>query len=204
MGVTRGWQAVPVAANSYVSNVSALIVRRSMYVTDDERPRTYVDLERFVSSDDPIVHLLARTVQEQASVIRELAENARDVRRPKRKRMDKRVREIARDVIQAELFERAAPTVTRKSRAKGHLFYSRTEFDTRLRAAIAEIWDPQNFQKLTVASVLTHLHIASANTLSGMLEDYGYTRPHETLSKCLHRLADEWHPEWRGINRQRF
>lgn len=115
-------------------------------------------------------------------------------------------RHYARRALQEELFDTAVlrrPRPKRSPRAKGHNAYTRAEFDPELHRTLRALSDPENLDKVTVVRVLAFMPV-SKNTLWGLLKDYGYAQPHETLARCLRRLADEWNPEWRGVNRQRF
>jgi AraC-like DNA-binding protein len=121
---------------------------------------------------------------------------------------ERRIRELARDVVQEQMFDEAVPKLPRRNVAgkqhnPGHASYTAAEFDKKLREAVRALCDPRELDRLTVKKVLTLVNV-SPNTLRDLLKDYGYAQAGETPAKCLHRLADEWHPEWRGINRQRF
>jgi AraC-like DNA-binding protein len=179
--------------------VSALVLPERV-VSDDEPPKGWFE----------ILRMQAEALREANETNRELIENMLDARRQERdKLMERRIRELARDVVQEQMFDAVVAELPRRNVARkqshtpGHVSYTAAEFDKKLREAIKALCDPRELDRLTVKKVLALVNV-SPNTLRDLLKDYGYAQPGETPAKCLHRLADEWHPEWRGINRQRF
>lgn len=164
--------------------------------------RTYAELEG--GDDDEQLPLLpVKVLEKQLKKLK---------KRLRREEKEKRLRALARKVVQEELFDHATPAVTRKkadrtdkpAAPRDHkATYTAAEFEPKLRETIKQLCDPTQLDKLVIRRVLDCMHITQ-NTLWDELKDYGYAHEGETCSKCLNRLADEWHPQWRGANRQRF
>jgi len=106
------------------------------------------------------------------------------------------IREVAREVIQQEMFDNAAEARTnhttsrkRRSDAGGSKLYpDKAVFEPKLKQALGGQWLP-NEEKL-----IEDLTIGSRGGLLNVLTVHGYRRPGEKLLACLRRLVDEWYP----------
>lgn len=165
--------------------------------------QTYGDLE---GSDDDDVQLPLPLVKKLSKRLKKLKKRLR------REQKERRIREVVRKAKQDDLWDDALAPVARKNADQaekpppeaGKVTYPEpVEFDEKLRRTLKRLCDPAEYDKLTVKRVTAKdgMNIA-ANTLWPLLKRYGYAREGETLSKCLNRLADEWHPQWRDVNRQ--
>jgi hypothetical protein len=187
--------------------------------------RTYGDLE----GDDgerqpPLFPARKVTKREMLEVLRVQAEDIHDLlqkvlgpqQRLLREQEERRMRALARSVVQEELFEQVAHPVVRKKadralKPPAHSTYpDAAEFEAKVRATISGLCDPEQLDKLTAKRAVAEMNV-TPNTLWGLLKDHvradtnqPYAQPSETLARCLNRLADEWYPQWRGRNRQRF
>jgi len=144
-----------------------------------------------------VLRLQAEATQQQAKLLDKLL---RRVLGPPqlsgRDQEERRLRKMAREVVQEELFEYAAEPVVRKKadRPERHpraRMYTPSEFDPKIRGVLRRLRDPREFDKVTNRRVATLLHLSQGNLWS-LLKDYEYARPGETLARCLRRLADEW------------
>jgi hypothetical protein len=184
--------------------------------------QTYGDLEGDADEQQPSLFPARKhTKRDMLEVVHLQAQDIHDLlqkvlgpqQRLLRDQEERRLRELARRVVQEELFEQAPRPVVRKKADKAHkpahasanaTYPDPVEFEVKLRATIKLLCDPEQFDKLTIERVRAELHVAAPNTVFSTLKRHGYVHAGETQSKCLNRLADEWEPQWRGVNRQRW
>jgi hypothetical protein len=181
--------------------------------------QTYGDLEGDADEQQPSLFPVRKvTKREMLEILRVQAEDIHDLlqtvlgpqQRLLREQEERRLRELARSVVQEEIFEQGPrPVVRKKAHKPAHASANATypdpvEFEAKLRATIKQLCDPEQFDKLTIERVRACLNVAAPNTVFSTLKRHGYVHAGETQSKCLNRLADEWEPQWRGVNRQRW
>jgi len=169
--------------------------------------RTYGDLEGGSDGQLPlfgkgnehevleVLRLQAEANRQQARLLDELLHQVLGSKRTF-DREERRLRKMAREVVQEELFEYAVEPVVRKKadRPERHprtRIYTPTEFDPKIRGILRRLRDPRQLDKVTNRRVANLLHLSQGNLWS-LLKDYEYARPGETLARCLRRLADEW------------
>jgi len=187
--------------------------------------RTYGDLEGDDDEQQPSLFPTRKvTKREMLEVLRVQAEDIHDLlqkvlgpqQRLLREQEERRMRDLARSVVQEEMFEQAvvrkkADRARKPPRPPTHSTYpDAAEFETKVRATVRDLCDPEQLDKLTAKRAVAEMNVTS-NTLWDLLKDHvradtnqPYAQPGETLARCLNRLADEWYPQWRGKNRQRF
>lgn len=160
--------------------------------------RTYADLE---GDDEQQLSLLP---------VKKLKKRIKQIKkRLRREQEERRIREVALKAVQDELWDRALVPVVRKKADQprdvpqaSKKYPEPVEFEERLRAGIKLFCDPEQLDKLTNVRLAHEMGI-EPNTLWGYLKRYGYVHEGETLARCLNRLADEWHPEWRASKRSK-
>lgn len=159
-----------------------------------------------------VLRAQAHTQETQATLIHELLQKVLGPQHSVlREQEERRIRDLARSVVQEELFDNVVPPVARKKADRSQkaprplhdTYPDPVQFEVKLRETIGSLCDPEQLDKLTINRVLCYINV-SPNNLWSLLKDYGYVHVGETCSRCLNRLADEWYPQWRGVNRQRF
>lgn len=178
--------------------------------------RTYNDLEGDDGEQQPPFREMLEVLRVQAEDIHDLLQKVLGPRqRLLREQEERRMRALARSVVQEELFEQVAQPVVRKkadrARPPAHSTYpDGAKFEAKVRATISGLCDPEQLDKLTAKRAVAEMNV-TPNTLWALLKDHvradtnqPYAQKSETLARCLNRLADEWYPQWRDKNRQRF